>query len=170
MALFTIFSLFLFFICQEILHCILDIINIHLGNSKFCFICKMVGFFKQVTWLDSICKLYLTCGGKYLNSILLVLDSRCFKSVPCICASAISQILGESIYKIWKFPSLILSFWDFLPHFYVVADPDSVLKFFSPGRLWVFVKFSCPVPWCGCSLPQANALKTGNSPSAGASF
>lgn len=79
---------------------------------------------------------------------------------PLCVWSAIIQRLGQSLYI--KFKAFLLwysPFWDFLPHFAVaVADPDCVLWFLSKKTAG-FCQFSCPPPWCDCSLPWALCIR-----------
>ena len=63
-----------YYICQVILDCILDIVNV-MGTLDSVIFLKRVLFFlsKQLNWLDSDCKLYLLEGSSNLNIIILSL-------------------------------------------------------------------------------------------------
>lgn len=84
------------------LNCIMEILLIHFIDCVFYHVpVSSVDFFplnRQCTWLSSNFKLCLPCGREALH-------------MCCTCDSRINQKLVQRfIYKIWAFPSVVITF------------------------------------------------------------
>lgn len=73
--------------------------NSEILANGFCSFC--LG--KKTTWVEFICRFRPCC-----RSVFLVLDSACYKlswltSLPTVCLSICSEVIGSSIKPVWSF-------------------------------------------------------------------